>query len=87
MPGAAMTGAVISTIKTPPVLGWRATSPRAVENVESSSCANWMDVDVLLSQYCDSRLCRRRNLKPGRKRGEKKKGCRDGNTRGFDLGT
>lgn len=27
-------------MKMPPVLGWRATSPRERENVERSSCAN-----------------------------------------------
>jgi hypothetical protein len=32
---------VISTTKTPPVAGCRATSPRAVENVERSSWANY----------------------------------------------
>ena len=31
---------VISTTKTPPVAGWRATSPSEVEKVESSSWAN-----------------------------------------------
>jgi len=31
---------VISTTKTPPVEGWRATSPREVEKVDSSSWAN-----------------------------------------------
>jgi hypothetical protein len=31
----------METIKVPPVDGWRATSPRAVENVERSSWANW----------------------------------------------
>lgn len=30
---------VMSTVKVPPVLGWRATSPRAVENVDRSSWA------------------------------------------------
>jgi hypothetical protein len=30
---------VMSTVKTPPVAGCRATSPRAVENVERSSWA------------------------------------------------
>lgn len=29
----------ISTVKVPPVEGWRATSPREVENVERSSWA------------------------------------------------
>lgn len=29
----------MSTIKVPPVEGWRATSPREVENVERSSWA------------------------------------------------
>lgn len=29
----------ISTVKVPPVDGWRATSPREVENVERSSWA------------------------------------------------
>lgn len=29
-----------STVKTPPVEGIKATSPRDVENVERSSCAN-----------------------------------------------
>lgn len=33
----------ISTTKVPPVDGCRATSPRDVENVESSSCANWRE--------------------------------------------
>lgn len=30
----------ISTMKVPPVEGWRATSPRLVEKVERSSWAN-----------------------------------------------
>lgn len=31
----------MSTVKTPPVEGIKATSPRDVENVERSSWANW----------------------------------------------
>jgi hypothetical protein len=29
------------TVKTPPVMGTRATSPRSVPKVERSSCANY----------------------------------------------
>lgn len=45
------------TVKMPPVVGIRATSPRSVLKVERSSWANWFvsilfhrDIDVLISR-------------------------------------
>lgn len=36
----------ISIVKTPPVDGTKETSPRDVENVDRSSCANWIGLSL-----------------------------------------
>lgn len=38
-------------MNVPPVEGWRATSPREVEKVESSSCASFVQLVVVFYLY------------------------------------
>jgi hypothetical protein len=48
------------TTKVPPVEGWRETSPRDVENVESNSWANWRCVNIFKDSECMSKVLMQR---------------------------